>query len=91
MINPVRKRNPEVKCPKCGELGRESVSKGFKYIRHEKTTHYIGKISDQNDIQQVESSDERILTKPHAVSWFRQRFDTYCEKVKQIDSENLAT
>ncbi len=43
MVNPVRKQATEVKCPNCGELGRESVSKGYTYIRHKVKTCYIGK------------------------------------------------
>jgi len=51
MLNPIRKRAQEVKCPKCGELGRESISKSYKYIRHAKKTCYVGKISDETPIQ----------------------------------------
>jgi len=47
MVNPIRKRAQEVKCPKCGAYGRESVSKSYKYIRHANKTCYIGKSSDE--------------------------------------------
>ena len=48
MSNPIRKRVEEVKCPKCGQLGRESVSKGYRYIRHKDKVCYLGKISNES-------------------------------------------
>ncbi len=43
MDEPTRTKGPQVKCSKCREFGRESFSKGYRYVRHEQRTCYIGK------------------------------------------------
>ncbi len=64
MVEPTRTKGPQVKCPKCGELGRESVSKGYEYVRHTNKTCYIGKSSDETPNQHsgtVRSSNESTM------------------------------
>ena len=48
MLNPVRPKVEEIKCSKCGRLGRESVSKGYRYIRHKDKVCYLGKFSNES-------------------------------------------
>src|SRR5439155_7899395 len=38
-----RKKVEEIVCSKCGELGRESTSKGYRYFRHKNKVCYLGK------------------------------------------------
>jgi hypothetical protein len=54
MVNPIRRKVDEIKCPKCGNPGRESISKGYRYLRHPTKTCYIGKVSDETPNQHSE-------------------------------------
>jgi len=46
MVNgATRKKGEETVCSKCGELGRESASKGYRYFRHKNKVCYLGKIA----------------------------------------------
>jgi hypothetical protein len=45
MSGATRKKVEETVCPKCGELGRESASKGYRYFRHKNKVCYLGKIT----------------------------------------------
>jgi predicted RNA-binding Zn-ribbon protein involved in translation (DUF1610 family) len=51
MANPKRIKRVETICPKCGELGRESISKGYRYFRHQRGTCYVGKVSNESVLQ----------------------------------------
>ena len=54
---PSERKTPRSNVPNCREFGRESISKGYKYIRHKNKTCYIGKVLTKFDLQQVGPSE----------------------------------
>jgi hypothetical protein len=77
MVDPIRKKEDQIKCPKCGGDGRKSVSKGYAYIRHANKTCYVGKPSllTKPLISIVEPSE--VLTKPLTVKGARQKREEF--------------
>ncbi len=76
MLNPKRVKRAEATCPTCGELGRESLSKGYRYFRHKSKSCYVGKASDQSDIQQVEPSEEYVPDSDETTSLYTEPSET---------------